>query len=269
MPPCRGLHMLQVARRRHQAAGVGQHGFVKDCGDVVIVVEQPLDIGEIVEPQQHRPPVVRTVLVMEAGLRCSDVAERHVVQPAVEASRHLGDAPAPCHRASNPGREVHRLAAGIGEDHPVQRTKLPRQGLGCAFLAGVAERGQRTVAQGTSAGLDHLRVGMAEDRSAKSHGGVHIADAVIPKEIGSSASNDLQLASGNGWQSSGTAGNAIDETWHQSPEMLKQAWLQPNNRSSGIAPASSWDRSSGTARPASKVTGAAQRHACTHESFSI
>nr|GFC98418.1 hypothetical protein [Tanacetum cinerariifolium] len=47
------LHMFQIARQRHDAAGVGEHRFQNDCGDVLVFGEQSLHILEVVEAQQR------------------------------------------------------------------------------------------------------------------------------------------------------------------------------------------------------------------------
>ena len=206
-----GLDVPQVSVGRHQAGSIGQDRLVDDGSDVVVVLEKPFHVAEVVETQQRRPLVRRAVLIVEPGFRVRHVAERDLVKPAVEPGGHLRDPLAPGQHPGNPGREVDGLAAGVAEGHFLQRSQGPGECCGRALLGRMAEGRQRPVLECRGASLHDGRMCMAEHRAPVAHRGIDVAQAVVAEEVGAGAADDAEFMTRDKRQRAHTARRASNQ----------------------------------------------------------
>ena len=167
--------------------------FEQYGGDVVVLGEQPLDVVEVVVAQQRHALARRALARGEGGFGGTDVAQDHLVEPAVEAGGHLGDARPAGVGARRAAGQVHRLAAGVGEDHLVERAAVARQAVGGGMLAHVGPGRRGGILQGGAHRLDHRRLGMAEQHRAEAQRGIDVAPPLGVPEIGPPAPLDEQL----------------------------------------------------------------------------
>ena len=83
--------------------------------------EQLLDVVEVIVAQEHRAVASRPARSPASAPRDARLAERDVVIPAVVSRRPFSRSGSrPVASAGNAAREMHRLAARVGEDRPTK-----------------------------------------------------------------------------------------------------------------------------------------------------
>ena len=173
---------LEEARLRQHGADVVRDRLEDDRGDVV-VGQRALDLVRVVELADDRrvddlgedPLRERILLADVLGQR--DHVHRDRVVPAVVAALELDDVPAPGRRARDAQRVEGRLAAGLGQQHALDRRHELADLLGQLDLdPRHADAHQPDLARGRRDGAVDVGVAVAEQRRAE--GGVVVGVGV-------------------------------------------------------------------------------------------